>query len=27
MIERETSSLIKCFEMNGKRQQILIHPM
>ena len=27
MIERETHSLAKCFEMNGKRQQILIHPM
>lgn len=27
MIERETNSLAKCFEMNGKRQQILIHPM
>ena len=27
LIERETNSLAKCFEMNGKRQQILIHPM
>jgi len=27
MIERETQALAKCFEMNGKRQQILIHPM
>ena len=26
LIERETNSLAKCFEMNGKRQQILIHP-
>ncbi len=27
LIERESKALAKCFEMNGKRQQILIHPM
>ena len=27
LIERETSSLAKAFEINGKRLEILIHPM
>ena len=27
LIERETTSLAKAFEMNGKRLEILIHPM
>jgi len=26
LIERETKSLAKAFEMNGKRLEILIHP-
>ena len=27
LIERETSSLAKAFELNGKRLEILIHPI
>lgn len=26
IVERESDALAKCFELNGKRQQILIHP-